>query len=306
MDQKRASSRGRKGSRVFWINFFLYSIVILLASAAYFLKPDYMAHVPVRIGITACDSVFAAPILDRYSRLVREKGGGDIAWFFFGDDEEPAGCDFYLMTSPQARVAVNSKRMKLSLAACATEARSHSVGVVITRKGTGIDQLSGGKFIFSFRNSASGFLSPLKALADHGIDLDTDSDDIEFTGCRSCDERIVYGVLFGEYVAGGIDLDRFKRIESLGFMKKGEVSILLTGTPVPHEIFLLSSTRIERWKEKRFIDRLPAITAGAPADIKNDLRSIGIAAFIPAGENSLDFLDRFSDSTGTGSDHSIP
>jgi len=99
MNMIQAPPRKNAGNRGLWGNILLYTVVILLASAAYFLEPDYMAHVPIRIGISSCDSVFAAPVLERYADLVREKGGGDIRWFYFDEDEYPEGCDFYLMTA---------------------------------------------------------------------------------------------------------------------------------------------------------------------------------------------------------------
>ncbi|MBN2185333.1 MAG: PhnD/SsuA/transferrin family substrate-binding protein [Candidatus Krumholzibacteriota bacterium] len=288
-----------------WSNILLYAVVVLLAAAANFFEPDYMAQVPIRIGISAYDSAFAAPILERYSDLIMEKGGGDIIWRYFGEDEDPAGCDFYLMTSIQARDAVDSGMMKISLAGSATDARSHSFGVVIARGGTRLKDLNGGKFIFTSRYSASGFLSPLSALIDQGVDTGPESEDIFFTGCRSCDEKVVYGVLFGRYSAGGISLDRFRKIESLGGFDSGELSVLLTG-PSVQEIFLVASAGIERWKEKGFLDRLPSITEGAPPSLKNDLVSIGIAGFIPADENSLEFLDKYFDRTAAGSIHHFP
>ncbi len=280
----------------------LYAALIVLAAAASFLEPDYMAQVPVRIGVSAYDSAYAAPVLERFSGLIMEKGGGDVSWIYFDPDEAPEGCDFYLMTSVQARKAVDSGRMRVSLSASATCSRDHSVGVVIARAGTEPEDLNGGDFIFPSAISASGFLSPLVALAEGGVDIGPGTENLFFAGCRSCDEKVVYGVLYGRYSAGGISLDSFTKISSIGGFGKDELSVILTG-PSVIEIFLVSSSEIEGWKEKGFIDRLPSITEGAPSSLKAGLVSLAIAGFAKADENSLDFLDEFSDRIPAGSDH---
>ena len=86
MNKVQTLPRHNTGSRRIWANILLYAVVILLAAAANFFEPDYMAQVPIRIGISAYDSVFAAPVLERYSDLIMEKGGGDIRWPYFDED----------------------------------------------------------------------------------------------------------------------------------------------------------------------------------------------------------------------------
>ncbi len=295
---------GKTVRRNLWANLGIYSIIILLAVAAYFFEPDYMAHVPVRIGICAYDSVHVAYTLGAYADYIRKRGGGDISWKYFEQDETPDSCHFYLMTSVQLGSIIDNGRIKLSMAGIASEG-CRTRGVVITRSGVTAGDLAGGRFLFSFRDSATGFLSPLKALRDEGVIIGLDSGMVDFAGCRCCDEKVIFGVLFGRYIAGGMSIDKFRLMESMGMFEKGELSILLTGPPVI-EIVLASSINVEPWKYRGFTDRLQVITENLPGLLKSSLKVLGIAGFVRIDEKSLDFPDNISNPTTMGAVQNLP
>ncbi len=278
-----------------WSGMVIYPVIILLAVGAYFLKPDYMAHVPVSVGICAFDSAGSAHVLEPLADHVREKGGGDIRWKYFAESQVPAGCDFYLLTSFQLYPYLLNGEMKLSLMACEEPGRCYTRGAVITKPETVMEDILEGKLIFSGRSSPGGFLSPFFILIQEGLASDTSFARIHFPDCRRCDESVVFGVLAGEFAAGGISLDSYRSLESRGFFKEGELDVRYKGMPVT-EIVLAVDLAVESWKYKGFAEKLPAIISNAPALLRHDLEAMGIGNFVRPGERTPDPLGNFPDS----------
>jgi len=273
----------------------IYAAIILLAASASFLEPDYPAHVPVSIGISAFDSADAAHVLEALAGHVREKGGGDIRWIYFGESRTPSGCDFYMLTPVQAYPHMTGGRMKLSFLVCEGHERCYARGAVITRSGTTMEEIREGNLIFSDRSSPAGFISPFFALFQEGLVSWTSRERFHFPDCRRCDESVVFGVLAGDFAAGGISLESFRSLESKGLFKEGDLEVRYRGMPVAEVVFT-ADIGVESWKYKGFTERLPGIVSCVPPLLRHDLESLGIGNFMRPGSRTPDPLGNFPDS----------
>lgn len=277
----RSSYLGRSATII------VFSAIILLAIGALFLEQDDVAHMTISIGVCAYDSVGVHSILASLADFVREKGGGDIKWRFIREGDEPAGCDLYLMTSLQAAPSIGDGRLVCWMLAAVREGRRYTRGAVITRAGV----VSGeGRVIFTSPISAVGFLSPFFALSEKGEDLLSNPDRIDFAGYFPDEERVIYGVLFGAYQAGGIGLERLDYFKSRGMVREGEIEVLAAGASYP-EILLAADDAADRKKLESFRRRLLLISGSLPHTLKQDLLTIGIAGFVEPGEGALELLE---------------
>ncbi len=59
-------------------------LLVALPAAALFPKPDYPAHVPLRIGVCVFDPVVGGTVLLSFASSVREQDGGDITSVWLG------------------------------------------------------------------------------------------------------------------------------------------------------------------------------------------------------------------------------
>ena len=294
--EKKLPEPGRRGSSGNMpVTIAIYAVIILLAVAASFLEPDYPAHIPVSVGISVFDSADAAHVLEALAGHVREKGGGDIRWVYFGESEAPSGCDFYMLTPIQAYPHMAVRRMKLSLLACEEQERCYARGAVITRPGTTTEEIREGNLIFSARSSPTGFLSPFFALLQEGLVSGKSRERFHFPDCRRCDESVVFGVLAGDFAAGGISLESFRSLESRGLFKEGDLEVRYRGMPVA-EMVLTADAGVESWKYRGFTERLPGIVSCAPPLLRHDLESLGIGHFMSPGSRAPDPLGNFPDS----------
>ncbi|MCK4236738.1 MAG: PhnD/SsuA/transferrin family substrate-binding protein [Candidatus Krumholzibacteria bacterium] len=270
----------------------VFSAIILLAFGALFFGHEDMAHMPISIGVCAFDSARASSALESLADFVREKGGGDIRWNYFGFSKEPSGCDFYLMTSLQASPFISRGELDCSLIATVREGLRYSRGAVIVRPGTAGRQIASGKLIFSSAVSATGFLSPYLALKEAGPGFCPNPGDIDFAGHYQDDARVIFGVLFGAYQAGGIDLERFRFLEKRGVIREGELDVLFEGAPLP-EVLMANDRSVDSKKVKGFTCRLPAILERMPHSLKANLAELGIAGFAAVRQEDLILLERF-------------
>ncbi|MBN1164542.1 MAG: PhnD/SsuA/transferrin family substrate-binding protein [Candidatus Krumholzibacteriota bacterium] len=272
-----------------WATGLVAAAVIVLALGAYFLEPDYMGHVPVRIGVCAFDSTVSTVALEALADLVREKGGGDITWVYFPAGQAPRDCDFYLMTSLQVYSHLPEGRLSCSLVAHSSPGHPYSPGVVIIKPETDRSLLNSGKIIFTHPGSAAGYLSPLLALQRSGYAIDPGGERIEFTGSRNGEEKVVFGVLFDAYRAGGLGLNKYRNILDRGQIKKGQLEILCVGDVYP-EILIAADNSLESWKLKGFTDRLPSITENLPLALRTGLEELGITGFSAITDKELEFF----------------
>jgi len=273
-----------------WLSLLMLILLVTLAAAALFLKPDYPAHVPLRIGICAFDSVSSGPALRSFGKSVREHEGGDITWVWLPAGSGPAGCDFYIMTAPQMLSFREKVGIRCLLLAFGREDGSLSMGAVITRRGAEPDWAS---TVFTSTISASGFISPLAAIAENGTDLTDVSRETVSGGCPVCGEAVVYGVLFGRYGAGGISIDELRRIEGAGSIEPEALRVLFTGPELP-EILLVTDPSTEEWKSRGFARRLPGIAGRLPDPLKREMTRLGMAGFREPEEGELEFFGAVS------------
>ena len=273
-----------------WMSLVMLLLLVTLAAAALFLEPDYPAHVPLRIGICAFDSITAGPALRSFASTVREQDGGDISWVWLGPEGAPAGCDFYLMTSLQLLAAREKRAMDCLLLSTARIDGSLTMGVVIVREGTEPDW---SRTAFTSSASTTGFISPLAAIVENGVQIPDLSYELLSEGCPVCGDAVAFGVLFGRYGAGGISLAELRRLEGNGTIGQGELRVLYTGPELP-EIVLVSDPSTEEWKSSGFAGRLPRIAERLSDPLAREMSRLGMVSFRQPAAGELDMLGSVS------------
>ena len=271
----------------------VFSAIVLLAIGALYLESDDMAHMPILIGVCAFDSARVTPALESLADFYREKGCGDIKWRYFAEHERASGCDFYFMTSLQLSPSLARGELGCALIAAEREARRYSVGAVIVRSGVRLLPPGGGRIIFSSPVSAAGFLSPCRALARAGYEVAADGDTVDFAGRSPDDERVLFGVLYGAYDAGGISEERLRTLEAAGSVRRGEIDVLLEGEAFP-EIVLASDPASDSEARREFIRKCPAVYGMMPRPLRGELSALGIAAFHDPRQSDLDLIRQLS------------
>jgi len=269
-----------------WMSLVMLLLLVTLAAAALFLEPDYPAHVPLRIGVCAFDSAAAGPALHSFASSVREQDGGDISWLWLGPEGDPAGCDFYLMTSLQMLSAREKSVMDCLLLSSARIDGSLTMGVVIVREGAEPDWT---RAAFTSSASTTGFISPLTAIAESGVRIQDLSYELLSEGCPVCGEAVAFGVLNGRYGAGGISLEELRRLERSGMIGQGELRVLYTGPALP-EIVLVSDPSTEEWKSSGFTGRLSRITENFSASLAREMARLGMISFREPAAGELELL----------------
>ncbi len=286
--QRDSSNSSRIAAVLVW------SSIVLVTLGALFIDEDDVAHMRISIGICAFDSADAYSTMEMLEDLVREKGSGDICWHYFGRDEKPAGCDLYVMTSLQASRYLRSGEFECRLLATAKRGVRYSTGAVIVKPDGGVSKLAGERLLFSSPISAAGYLSPLNALLEAGPDNHPDASSIEFAGYFPDDERVVFGVLYGAFTAGGISLEKLRLLERTGVVREGELDVMLTGDLVP-EIVLVSPPDVGTLMLRGFVGRLPSIIEEASMPLESGLIRLGIAGFAEPREEDIETIKRLLD-----------
>lgn len=276
-----------------WTTVIVFAAIVLLALGAIFLKSDDMAHVPVVIGVSAFDSVRAAPALESLADFCRGKGCGDVTWRYLHGDAEPSGCDFYLMTSLQLSPALSRGTLGCALIVSEEESHRYSVGAVIVRAGTRALPPDGGRIVFSSPLSATGFLSPYRALTKAGYLVPDRDGAVDFAGLHRSDERVVLGVLYGAYDAGGLSEERLRSLEASGCVRPGEIDVLLEGEAYP-EIVLASDPAFNSPAQRGFARRFPVVYKTIPALLHGELACLGIAGFHRPRPDDIDLIKKLS------------
>ena len=269
-----------------WATLIIFMVTILIAAGALFLKEDGIAHMPVTIGVFDLDSAKVHTRFVDLAAYIREKGGGDIQWRFLEEQDEPTGCDFYIMTSLRLAPYLLRDGLDCSLLMTVQEGRRYSTGGVIVKAGGPDMESEEMTAIFTSRFSAANFLSPYNSLAktlggsqDEGILVD-------FTGSE---ERVIYGVIFGTYTFGGISLERLNVLGEMGVYHKGELEVFLEGEPYPEMVLAVDKSMEER-KHRRFRDRFVLLTDRMPAGLKADLVLFGISGFVPPRPEDIEVI----------------
>ncbi len=276
-----------------WTTVIVFAAVVLLALGAIFLKSDDMGHVPVVIGVSAFDSSRAAPALESLADFCRGKGCGDVRWRYLDGGAEPSGCDFYLMPALQLSPALSRGTLGCALIVSEEETHRYSVGAVIVRAGTRGLPPDGGRIVFSSPLSATGFLSPYRALAKAGYAVPDRGGTVDFAGLHRSDERVALGVLYGAYDAGGVSEERLRRLETSGCVRPGEIDVLLEGEAYP-EIVLASDPAFDSPAHRAFVRRFPGVYGTIPVLLHGELAWLGIAGFHHPRPDDIDLIKKLS------------
>ena len=267
-----------------WMSLLMFLVLAALAAGALLLEPDFPAHVAVRVGVCAFDSAGAGPALRSFASAVREGGGGDMTLVWLAGGSEPEGCDFYIMTFPQFLEARRNGRLDCLLVSSSRRDGALTMGVVVAREE---DEPDLSRLALVSESSANGFISPLAAISESGVDLD----DIDFEtvapGCPVCGEAVAFGVLLGRYGAGGMPLEELRRLERGGTLAGGELRVLLAGPALP-DIVLAADPSTERWKSRGFAGRLPRIAATFPGPLSREMARLSMASFRPPSPGELE------------------
>jgi hypothetical protein len=275
-----------------WATLIVFSAIVLIAAGALFLKEDDIAHMPVQIGIFDLDS---AEVHARFADLadyIREKGGGDIRWAYIGEEEEPAGCDFYVMTSLRFAPYLHRGDLDCSLLMTVREGRRYSKGCVITKPGGPDLERCGMTAVFTSRYSAASFLAPYDALAAEYGEFRDGQGSIYFAGSE---KRVIYGVIYGTYAFGGMSLERMSVLEEMAVFRDGELEIALEGDSYP-ELILAVDRSMDARKHRRFRERFALLTDRMPADLRSELISLGISGFVPPRDEDIEIIRRLRES----------
>jgi hypothetical protein len=270
----------------------VFAVIIMLALGALFLEENDMAHMPITVGVCALDSMRSWGALGSLADLVREKGAGVISWRYLDTGTPPADCDFYLMTSIQGAPYISEGSLKCVLIAMVRPGIRYTRGVVVGRKGAGLDALQGGRVIFTSPISATGFVSPYRAIVSAGFTPD-DSIQYEFAGSSMGEEAVAFGVLYGAYDAGGIGLERLELLQQRGIVPVGQLDVLLEGPPLP-EIIIAAEPSVDSRVVRGFCERVPLILEKMSPFLMADLSEIGVAGFIKPREEDLRLLETLS------------
>ncbi|MDD4858362.1 MAG: PhnD/SsuA/transferrin family substrate-binding protein, partial [Candidatus Krumholzibacteria bacterium] len=148
---------------------------------------------------------------------------------------------------------------------------------------------SGARIIFASRLSAAGFLAPYRSLERLGFALDGAT--IDFTGPYPQEERVVLGVLYGAYDAGGISLERLQALERAGIVRTGELDVLCEGEAFP-EIVLAYNPASYTAERKNFARCLPGVVDRAPRYLRQELAALGIACFYTPRADDINLIKR--------------
>jgi hypothetical protein len=270
-----------------WATGIIFSVIIALAAGALFLKADDMAHTPVVIGVCAFDSSRAGSTLEHFSEFCRARGCGDIRWRYLGPGQKLAGCDFYLTTSLELSAPLARGDLGCALIAAEREAHRFSRSSVLVRAGVTALPARGARVIFGSSRSAAGFLAPYRALERSGYALSEAS--IEFAGSYPGEERVVFGVLYGAYDAGGISLERLQALKKAGIVRDGEIDVLCEGEAFP-EIVIAFDPSSYTQDRMSFARRLPGVFDRAPHSLRSELSALGIAGFYAPRKSDLELI----------------
>jgi hypothetical protein len=272
-----------------WATVIVFSVIIALAWGALSITTEDMAHMPVVIGVAALDSARAAIALESFAELCRIKGCGDIRWRYLPADGALTGCDFYVTTSLKLSAPLAGKRLGCALIAAEREAHRYSRSAVVVRSGVRSLPENGARVIFSSPGSAAGFLAPCRSLERAGCALERSR--VDFAGERPENERVVFGVIYGAYDAGGISLERLIALESSGIVRTGELRVLLEGEALP-ELVLAYNPATYTEDLRSFARRLPGMLDRAPRSLKVELAALGIAGFYSPRGRDIELMEK--------------
>ncbi len=269
-----------------WATLIIFAVTILIAVGALFLKEDDIAHMPVKIGVFDLDSAKVHQRFVDFAGYIREKGGGDIQWRFLKDQDEPTGCDFYIMTSLRFAPYLLRGGLDCSLLIPAQEGRRYSTGGIIVKAGGPDMESEEMTAVFTSRFSAANFLSPYNSLVKTLGESQDEGILVDFAGSE---ERVIYGVIFGAYTFGGISLERLNVLGEMDVYHRGELEVFLEGEPYPEMVLAVDKSMEER-KHRRFRDRFVILADRMPDGLKADLGSFGISGFVPPRPEDIEVI----------------
>ena len=263
--------------------------VFLLALMAFFLNREDLAHTPVSIGVCAFDSSRVDFTFRSFGAWTRKNSGGEIKWKYFNDYSERESCDLYLLTSVQAVKYLDPDACGLFLTAESTGDGKYPGGVLFMRKDSAPMTFKGETIAFLSSESAASFLSPMLALKESMNTIGIEAANIEFLECNSCSRQLFFGVLFGQYIAAGLDIERFNLLISTEIVGRNDLKIVAKGKRVP-EIFLVASESIDKRKLKSLRKIFIRKFFEMPEFIKRDFLELGITGFTPSEAGELEIV----------------
>lgn len=256
----------------------IFSAIIFLALGSVFIRGEDTAHSPIDIGICAFDSARVWYTFDAFSSFIIARGGGDVRWIYFAEDEGVSGCDLYLMTSLQAARYLRDKKMKCVLIVAREDGKRYSHGLVISAKDA-VPEKKEARVIFGSPISASSFAASYEALEEEGIIGTDNSARMSFADSFSGAEKVYYGVLYKAFNIGCISEWEFDLLAASGLIDTNMVDVVLRSKPVI-ELVVTADEDGDSKKIQRFVNKLLEIYSDLPTTLEAQLTSIGISQFI--------------------------
>jgi hypothetical protein len=270
-----------------WGTAIVFAVIIALAVGALFLKADDMAHTPIVIGVCTFDSARAGSALEQFSEFCRGKGCGDIRWRYLRPSQKLEGCDFYIVTSLDLSGPLERGDLGCALIAAEREGHRYSRSAVVVKAGVESLPASGARIIFGSSRSAAGYLAPRRALERSGHPLSEAS--VEFSDSYPGEERVVFGVLYGAYDAGGISYERLQALLRAGIVREGELDVFLEGEAFP-ELVVACDPASYKQDRMSFAKHLPGVLDRVPRSLRSELAALGIAGLYTPRKRDVELI----------------
>jgi phosphonate transport system substrate-binding protein len=214
--------------------------------------------------------VFVSADYETLGEQIRE-GVLDLAWF-----------------SPLAYVVAAERVPMRVLAIPRVKGRPSYQGLIITRKGSGIEDLrdlGGRTFAFVDPSSGSGYLYPRVMLQERGYDPDSFFGDVRFLGSH---DRVIRAVLEGEVEAGATYTDAWDAAAKTADLSR--LVVLARTEEIPKDAVAVRAEAEEslvRAVSEALLSLGPSDAEAAPA-----MRELAIDGFVPGEDRMYDVLRR--------------
>ena len=247
-----------------WATVIVFSAIIALAVGALFLKSDDMAHMPIVIGVCTFDSARAGPALESVRRVLPRQGVRGHPLAVPSRRTEALRVRFLSHDVARAFRAARARRCSDARSSPPNGRRTATRGAsVLVQRGRHGAPRAGRAHHFRLSPLRPRAFSPRTARSsDRGMPSPRRS--IDFAGSYPGEERVVFGVLYGAYDAGGISLERLQALEEAGIVRDGELDVLCEGEAFP-EIVIAYDPASYTPDRKSFARRLPGVFDRVPA-----------------------------------------
>jgi phosphonate transport system substrate-binding protein len=169
-----------------------------------------------------------------------------------------------------------------------------TAGTIITRKGSGIDDiaaLAGKTLAFGSTFAPAGYLVEYDMLLSHGLDPEQDLGHYTTPRGSFKHEKLVYGALSGAYDAAAVPLLDLEIMTREGKISADDLVIIATSAPIPYCTFASSrsidpgiATKIRR----ALVDLKDTDTVAVDGEVRNVLKSARVDGYTELTEQAYE------------------